>query len=154
MFSTLTRASPAGGWRGGSGAGPGFHGTSAVQTHMTNSRMTDPEILEWRFPVRVERFAVCQGSGGAGRWRGGDGTVRRLRFLEDVEVSLLGGRRSTSPHGLQGGESAAPGLNRWIRSEGDVIVLGACARFQAAAGDALEICTPGGGGFGDVISSM
>lgn len=139
---------------GGSGAGSGFHGTSAVQTHMTNSRMTDPEILEWRFPVRVERFAIRQGSGGAGRWRGGDGAVRRLRFLEDVEVSLLGGRRSTSPHGLQGGESAAPGLNRWIRSEGDVIVLGACARFQAAAGDALEICTPGGGGFGDVISSM
>ncbi|MGA1770009.1 MAG: hydantoinase B/oxoprolinase family protein [Steroidobacteraceae bacterium] len=133
---------------GGSGAGPGFHGASAVQTHMTNSRMTDPEILEWRFPVRVERFAVRQGSGGAGRWRGGDGAVRRLRFLEDVEVSLLGGRRSTSPHGLQGGESAAPGLNRWIRSDGEVVMLGACARFQAAAGDALEIATPGGGGFG------
>ena len=133
---------------GGSGAGPGFHGASAVQTHMTNSRMTDPEILEWRFPVRVECFAIRHGSGGAGRWRGGDGAIRRLRFLEDVEVSLLGGRRSTTPHGLAGGEAATPGVNRWLRKGDEAVILGACARFKASAGDALEIATPGGGGYG------
>src|SRR5690606_17473335 len=88
---------------GGAGAGPGFDGADAVHTHMTNSRLTDPEVLEWRFPVRVESFAIRRGSGGRGRWRGGDGVVRRLRFLEPVTLSVLAGHRRVPPFGLEGG---------------------------------------------------
>jgi 5-oxoprolinase (ATP-hydrolysing) len=133
---------------GGSGAGPGFDGTSAVQTHMTNSRLTDAEILEMRFPVRVQSFAIRRGSGGQGRWHGGDGTIRRLVFDEGVTVSILSNRRLTAPFGLAGGGAGLSGANRVIRADGRIEPLGPAARAELGPGDAIEIETPGGGGFG------
>ncbi|MFN7177493.1 MAG: hydantoinase B/oxoprolinase family protein, partial [Thermaurantiacus sp.] len=133
---------------GGSGAGPGFAGTAAVQTHMTNSRLTDPEVLETRHPVRVERFAVRRGSGGAGRWRGGDGAIRRLVFEESMTVAILSNRRCTAPPGLAGGDDGAPGANRIVRADGRVEPLGSTDCGEVAPGDAIEIETPGGGGYG------
>jgi 5-oxoprolinase (ATP-hydrolysing) len=133
---------------GGSGAGPGFGGTAAVQTHMTNSRLTDPEVLETRFPVMVETHAVRSGSGGAGAWRGGDGAVRRLRFRETMTVSILSNRRRTAPFGLAGGSDGAAGLNRVFRADGRIEEIGPTATRELAPGDAIEIATPGGGGFG------
>ncbi|GGI89358.1 5-oxoprolinase [Polymorphobacter multimanifer] len=133
---------------GGAGASAGAAGASAVQTHMTNSRLTDPEVLELRYPVRVERFAVRSGSGGAGARRGGDGVERTIRFLEPMTVSLLAGRRATAPFGLAGGGAAQAGAGFVTRSDGSVETLGACARAELAAGDAITILTPGGGGFG------
>jgi 5-oxoprolinase (ATP-hydrolysing) len=115
---------------------------------MTNSRLTDPEVLEGRFPVRVESFAIRRGSGGRGRFSGGDGTVRRLRFLEPMTVSILSNRRQTLPFGLEGGGAGLPGENRVIRADGRVETLGATASTEMEAGDAIEIATPGGGGFG------
>lgn len=128
---------------GGSGAGPGFHGASGVQTHMTNTRLTDVELLEQRFPVRVERFCLRRGSGGAGRWRGGDGLVRELRFLRPVQLSLLTERRDTAPWGLAGGLSGAPGRN-WI----DGHQVGGHVTLALGAGSVVRIETPGGGGYG------
>jgi 5-oxoprolinase (ATP-hydrolysing) len=133
---------------GGSGAGPGFDGTSAVHTHMTNSRLTDPEVLEWRFPVLVEDFHIREGSGGEGRWRGGDGVVRRIRFREPMSASLLANRRRVAPFGLAGGGDGAPGGGRLERAGGDIQELGATAEVQVQAGDVFVIETPGGGGFG------
>jgi 5-oxoprolinase (ATP-hydrolysing) len=133
---------------GGSGAGPGFAGASAVQTHMTNSRLTDPEVLESRFPVLVERFAVRRGSGGAGRWRGGDGVVRKLRFRAPMTAAVLSNRRRVPPFGLEGGGSGAVGVNAVERADGSVERLGATAVVDVAAGDAVIIETPGGGAFG------
>ncbi len=133
---------------GGSGAGPSFHGTSAVQSLMTNSRLTDPEILESRFPVRVERFSLRPRSGGSGRFHGGDGAIREIRFLENMEVSVLSNRRVTRPFGLAGGGDALPGANRLIRRDGTVISQPACFHAQVGPGDRLLIETPGGGGFG------
>jgi 5-oxoprolinase (ATP-hydrolysing) len=133
---------------GGSGAGPDFDGADAVQTHMTNSRLTDPEVLEWRFPVRVETFAIRRGSGGQGRHRGGDGVIRRIRFLEPMTASILSNRRRVGPFGLQGGGCAAAGRNYVERADGTVIELGACASVDMSAGDAFVIETPGGGAFG------
>ncbi|HKK03102.1 MAG TPA: hydantoinase B/oxoprolinase family protein, partial [Gammaproteobacteria bacterium] len=134
---------------GGAGAGPGYDGASAVHTHMTNSRLTDPEILELRHPVRVESFAVRRGSGGAGRYRGGDGVVRRLRFCEPMSVALISNRRRVPPFGLAGGAAGAPGHNRLIRADGTQAPLGGIAEVELQAGDVLEIATPGGGGFGE-----
>jgi 5-oxoprolinase (ATP-hydrolysing) len=133
---------------GGSGAGPGFHGTSAVHTHMTNSRLTDPEVLEWRFPVLVEAFGIRRGSGGVGRWHGGDGVVRRIRFREAMIASLLSNRRRVAPFGLDGGGAGAVGKGRVERAGGEVTELGATAEVQMNAGDVFVIETPGGGGFG------
>ena len=133
---------------GGAGAGPGWDGADAVQTHMTNSRMTDPEVLEQRFPVLVESFAIRRGSGGAGRWRGGDGAVRRLRFLEDVEASVLSNHRRVAPFGLDGGHAGSTGANRIERADGTVEPLAGTATVSLGAGDRLVIETPGGGGFG------
>jgi 5-oxoprolinase (ATP-hydrolysing) len=133
---------------GGSGAGPGFDGTDAVQTHMTNSRLTDPEVLEWRFPVLVDTFAIRRGSGGTGRYRGGNGVVRRIRFLEPMTASILSNRRRVAPFGLSGGSSAAPGRNAVIRADGTRIDLPARASVQMNPGDVFEIETPGGGGYG------
>ena len=133
---------------GGAGAGPGFAGASAVQTHMTNSRLTDPEILETRFPVLLESFAVRHGSGGAGQWRGGDGAVRRVRFLEPMQAGILANRRRTAPFGLAGGGDALPGINRVERNSGEVEVLPATASVTVLAGDVMVIETPGGGGYG------
>jgi 5-oxoprolinase (ATP-hydrolysing) len=132
----------------GSGAGPGWAGTPVVQTHMTNSRLTDPEVLESRFPVRVEEFAIRSGSGGAGAHRGGDGGRRRLRFTEPVTISLLTGHRRVPPYGMAGGEPGALGRNLLVRADGSTVELAGCDRVDAAAGDALEIHTPGGGGWG------
>jgi 5-oxoprolinase (ATP-hydrolysing) len=133
---------------GGSGAGPDFDGTSAVHTHMTNSRLTDPEVLEWRFPVLVESFHIREGSGGQGRHRGGDGVVRRIRFLEPMTATLLANRRRVPPFGLEGGGTGAPGSARVHRMSGDTLELGPTAEVEMGAGDVFVIETPGGGGFG------
>ncbi|MFM5924856.1 MAG: hydantoinase B/oxoprolinase family protein [Novosphingobium sp.] len=133
---------------GGSGAGPGFDGASAVQTHMTNSRLTDPEVLETRYPVLVDEFRIRTGSGGAGQWRGGDGVVRRIRFRETMEAGILSGRRRTVPFGLAGGGAAFPGITRVERTSGELEVLDSTAGVTVAAGDAIVIETPGGGGYG------
>ncbi len=133
---------------GGAGAGPDFDGASAVHTHMTNSRLTDPEVLERRFPVLVEAFALRHGSGGAGARRGGDGVVRKLRFLAPLEGAILSGRRRTAPAGLAGGAPGLPGRNTLVRADGRVEPLPGCATFALAPGDLLVIETPGGGGYG------
>ena len=133
---------------GGSGAGPDFDGTSAVQTHMTNSRMTDPEVLEWRFPVLVEAFAIRRGSGGAGRQRGGDGVVRRIRFLHAMSATILSNRRRVAPFGMAGGEAGRAGRNSVRRADGSIEQLGSTATVQMEADDVFVIETPGGGGFG------
>ncbi len=133
---------------GGSGAGPGFDGTAMVQTHMTNSRLTDPEVLEQRFPVRLESFALRPGSGGAGCWQGGDGGVRRLRFLEPMQAAILSNGRCRGAFGLAGGEAGQPGVNRVERRDGRVERLGHCAELAMEAGDLFVIETPGGGGWG------
>lgn len=134
---------------GGSGAGPGFDGTSVIQTHMTNSRMTDPEVMETRFPVIVEQFAIRQGSGGAGQWHGGDGATRRIRFREPMSANILANRRQIAPKGLAGGADAAPGRNWVERADGRVEMLAATGSAELAAGDAFVIETPGGGGYGN-----
>ncbi|MGL6111215.1 MAG: hydantoinase B/oxoprolinase family protein, partial [Rubrivivax sp.] len=133
---------------GGSGAGPGFDGTSVVQTHMTNSRLTDPEVLEWRFPVRLDSYALRSGSGGAGRWRGGDGGVRRVRFLEDMEASILSNGRHHGAFGMAGGAPGAVGINRVERVDGRVESLDHIGSAQMHPGDVFVIETPGGGGWG------
>ncbi|MFR9753708.1 hydantoinase B/oxoprolinase family protein [Nocardia sp. 004] len=132
----------------GSGAGNGFAGTSVVQTHMTNSRLTDPEVLEWRLPVVLEEFSVRTGSGGAGRWRGGDGAVRRLRFTEPVSVSTLTSHRRIPPYGMAGGAPGALGHNQVERSDGTVTHMRGADSAQLEPGDVLRIETPGGGGYG------
>ena len=133
---------------GGSGAGPGFDGASAVQCHMTNSRLTDPEVLELRFPVLLEEFSIRRGSGGAGRHRGGDGTVRRVRFLQPMTAAVLSNRRRVPPFGQDGGAPGAVGINRVERKDGKVETLSGTATVELGAGDAFVIETPGGGGFG------
>jgi 5-oxoprolinase (ATP-hydrolysing) len=133
---------------GGSGAGPGFDGTDAVQTHMTNSRLTDPEVLEWRFPVRLESFGIRRGSGGTGKHRGGDGVERRLRFLEPMTAVMLANHRRVAPFGLQGGGAAATGRNWVERAAGNTEKFDAAFSTQVARNDVIVIETPGGGGFG------
>ncbi|MER7888187.1 hydantoinase B/oxoprolinase family protein [Streptomyces fimicarius] len=132
----------------GSGAGDGFDGADAVQTHMTNSRLTDPEILEWRLPVRLESFAVRDDSGGAGRWHGGDGVQRRIRFLEPVTVALLSGHRRVPPYGAEGGDPGALGAQHIERAGGGTVPLKGCDTAELDAGDVLVVRTPGGGGYG------
>ena len=133
---------------GGSGAGPDFDGTAAVQTHMTNSRLTDPEILELRHPVLLREFRVRSGSGGAGHHRGGDGVIRRVEFREPMTASILSNHRRIAPFGLAGGEPGKTGINRVIRRDGSIEELSATASVSVAAGDQFLIETPGGGGFG------
>jgi 5-oxoprolinase (ATP-hydrolysing) len=133
---------------GGAGAGPGFPGASAVQTHMTNSRLTDPEVLEWRFPVRLDSFAVRTGSGGAGRWRGGDGTERRVRFLEPMTAVMLANHRRIAPFGVDGGGAGAAGRNWVERVDGRRETFGATFAVAMQSGDVFVVQTPGGGGFG------
>jgi len=143
---------------GGSGAGlvydgegraiGGFDGTSVVQTHMTNSRLTDPEVLEFRFPVRLDSFELRSGSGGAGRWRGGDGGVRRVRFLEPMTASILSNGRHAGAFGVAGGSAGSPGINRVERADGGELALDHIASVEVAAGDVFVIETPGGGGCG------
>lgn len=133
---------------GGSGAGPDFDGADVVQTHMTNSRLTDPEILESRFPVLLEEFSIRPGSGGAGAHQGGNGGLRRIRFLEDMTAGILANRRSVPPFGLEGGAPGGLGRNWVERGDGRVEMLGATGSAQMAPGDVFVIETPGGGGFG------
>jgi len=133
---------------GGCGAGPGYAGGSAFQSHMTNSRLTDPEVLEERLPLRVERLAIRRGSGGLGRWAGGDGVVRQLRFLETMVLSLISGSRLSAPPGLSGGNAGQCGRNMLLRSDGSVQQLPGCWSGSIDSGDALVIETPGGGGYG------
>jgi 5-oxoprolinase (ATP-hydrolysing) len=133
---------------GGSGAGPGFDGTSVVQTHMTNSRLTDPEVLEFRFPVRLEGYEIRAGSGGAGRWRGGEGGVRRLRFLEPMTAAILSNGRHRGAFGLAGGAAGATGRNRVERADGRVETLDHIGSVDVEAGDVFVVETPGGGGYG------
>ncbi|MCV7385776.1 hydantoinase B/oxoprolinase family protein [Mycolicibacter longobardus] len=132
----------------GSGAGDGFDGASVVQTHMTNSRLTDPEVLEMRFPVLLREFTIRQGSGGAGRWHGGDGGLRRLEFREPMTVSVLTGHRRVAPYGMAGGSPGALGHNRVQRADGTVTELAGCDSTDVGPGDVLVIETPGGGGYG------
>ncbi|MDD3448348.1 MAG: hydantoinase B/oxoprolinase family protein, partial [Gammaproteobacteria bacterium] len=134
---------------GGAGAGPGFAGASAVHTHMTNSRLTDPEVLEWRFPVLLEAFSLRRGSGGRGRHPGGDGVVRRLRFREAMTAALLSGHRVVPPYGLAGGAPGACGRNAVERADGRREALPGCTRVKMGPGDVLVVETPGGGGYGD-----
>jgi 5-oxoprolinase (ATP-hydrolysing) len=133
---------------GGSGAGPDFDGTDAVHTHMTNSRLTDPEVLEWRFPVLVESFQIRKGSGGGGRHRGGHGVVRRIKFREKMTAAILANRRRVPPFGLAGGENAAPGRNWVERTDGSRVELAATGKIDVNPGDVFVIETPGGGGYG------
>jgi len=133
---------------GGSGAGNGFDGTDVVQTHMTNSRLTDPEVLEWRFPVVLEDFAIRRGSGGKGKWRGGDGAVRRVRFLEPMTAAILSGHRVVPPYGMAGGQPGQVGRNYVLRKDSSRVELGGCDQIEMNAGDVFVIETPGGGGYG------
>ncbi|MCY7351583.1 MAG: hydantoinase B/oxoprolinase family protein [Cytophagaceae bacterium] len=133
---------------GGGGAGEGFAGTSAVQQHMTNTRITDPEILEHRYPVRLRRFEIRRGSGGAGQWPGGDGLRRELEFLAQVELSVLTQHRNQGPYGMMGGEPGQPGRQWLIRADGRIEPLAGIAGATLLVGDKLVIETPGGGGWG------
>ena len=133
---------------GGSGAGDGFDGTSAVQTHMTNSRLTDPEVLESRYPVVLERFTIRRGSGGGGRWKGGDGVIRELSFREPMTVAILSNRRRVAPFGLAGGGDAAAGRTEVVRANGQTRVLASAEATEVSPGDRVIVSTPGGGGYG------
>jgi 5-oxoprolinase (ATP-hydrolysing) len=137
---------------GGAGAGPDFSGASAVHTHMTNTRITDPEILELRFPVRVERFAIRQNSGGGGASQGGNGVIRKIRFLEPMTATIVASRRTMGPFGLAGGAPGLPG-RQWVeRAGGRTEILAGSAECDLDAGDAFVIETPGGGGFGPAVT--
>jgi len=137
----------------GAPAGPGFDGADAVHTHMTNSRLTDPEILETRFPVVLEDFHIRADSGGRGRWHAGDGTSRTIRFREDMELAILSSNRRVRPFGLKGGEAGELGRNLVRRRDGRVETLTGCAQTAVAAGEAVTIITPTGGGYGPPPSS-
>jgi 5-oxoprolinase (ATP-hydrolysing) len=133
---------------GGAGAGPDHDGQSGVHTHMTNTRITDPEVLEARFPVRLRRFGLRPGSGGAGRHRGGDGVVREIEALSPLRVSILSERRETAPFGLAGGEPGAPGRNLQLRQGHSPRELAGRVELELKPGERVRIETPGGGGYG------
>jgi len=148
-YETISGGSGAGGvWDADGKLVGGFDGTSVVQCHMTNSRLTDPEVLEFRFPVRLEGYAIRKGSGGAGRWKGGDGGVRRVRFLEPMTASILSNGRHHGAFGMAGGQPGAVGINKVVRSDGRVELLDHIGQAEMQPGDVFEIHTPGGGGFG------
>jgi 5-oxoprolinase (ATP-hydrolysing) len=133
---------------GGTGAGNGFCGASAVHSHMTNTRMTDPEVLEVRFPVRVEEFSIRRGAGGAGQFEGGDGVTRRLRFLEPMTATVLSSHRNTQPFGVNGGLPGEAGQNFVERADGAIVPLQGNDEAHMNPGDVFVMLTPGGGGFG------
>ena len=148
-YETISGGSGAGGvWDANGQLAGGFAGTSAVQCHMTNSRLTDPEVLEFRFPVRLEGYEIRKGSGGAGQWKGGDGGVRRVRFLEPMTASILSNGRHHGAFGMAGGQPGAVGINKVVRSDGRVELLDHIGQAEMLPGDVFEIHTPGGGGFG------
>jgi 5-oxoprolinase (ATP-hydrolysing) len=134
---------------GGSGAGKGFNGTDVVQTHMTNSRLTDPEILEWRYPVRLDSYEINPSSGGGGQWHGGNGGIRKIRFLEKMTASILSNNRIVPPFGTAGGEPGQCGKNYVVRSDGRIEELGFVSSTEMQPGDVFVVETPGGGGYGD-----
>ncbi len=149
-YETISGGSGAGVWKDGSGrVTGGFDGTAVVQTHMTNSRLTDPEVLEFRFPVRLDSYEIRRGSGGAGRWKGGDGGVRRVRFLEPMNASILSNGRTVPAFGMAGGAPGAVGINRIERHDGSVELLGHIGSADMLPGDVFVIETPGGGGYGE-----
>jgi 5-oxoprolinase (ATP-hydrolysing) len=149
-YETISGGAGAGAWKDDTGrVVGGFDGASVVQTHMTNSRLTDPEVLEWRFPVRLDSYAIRAGSGGAGQWRGGDGGVRRVRFLEAMDASILSNGRHHGAFGLAGGSAGAVGINRIERADGRVERLDHIGSAQMQPGDVFVIETPGGGGWGE-----
>jgi 5-oxoprolinase (ATP-hydrolysing) len=133
---------------GGAGAGPGYPGASAVHTAMTNSRLTDPEVIEHRFPVRAMQFTIREGSGGIGQQHGGDGICRALQFLEPMELAILSNNRLKGPAGLHGGNSGKPGRNCIVRVDGTTEELPSIAACTMHSGDTIIIETPGGGGYG------
>jgi 5-oxoprolinase (ATP-hydrolysing) len=133
---------------GGSGAGKGFNGTDVVQTHMTNSRLTDPEVLEWRYPVRLDSYEINPGSGGQGQWHGGNGGIRKVRFLEKMSASILSNNRIVPPFGMAGGGDGKCGKNYVLRADGRREELGFVASTEMQPGDVFVIETPGGGGYG------
>jgi 5-oxoprolinase (ATP-hydrolysing) len=139
---------------GGSGAGEGFKGTDVVQTHMTNSRLTDPEVLEWRYPVRLDSYEILAGSGGRGRWQGGNGGVRKIRFLQKMTASILSNNRVVAPFGSAGGGDGKCGRNYVIRADGRVEELGFVSSTEMQPGDVFVIETPGGGGYGAVVDML
>jgi 5-oxoprolinase (ATP-hydrolysing) len=154
-YETISGGSGAGVFKDGAGRFVGgFDGTSVVQTHMTNSRLTDPEVLEWRFPVRLDSYAIRSGSGGAGRWHGGDGGVRRVRFLEPMTASILSNGRVVPAFGMEGGAPGALGRNVVERADGRVETLGHIGSAEMAPGDVFVIETPGGGGWGVAAESV
>ena len=133
---------------GGSGAGPDFDGCDAVHTHMTNAKLTDPEILEWRFPIQLERFEIRHGSGGIGKHTGGNGTIRKLKFLEPMTAAILSGHRRIPPYGVAGGQPGQTGRNSVVRASGEVEIMNSTDRTEMQANDVFVIETPGGGGYG------
>jgi 5-oxoprolinase (ATP-hydrolysing) len=133
---------------GGCGAGPNFHGADAVHSHMTNTRITDPEILEHRYPVRLERFEIRRRSGGAGKFRGGDGVIRELTFLAKMDLSIVSQHRAEGPFGAEGGDPGKPGRQQVIRANGEIVGLNGIDGCTVFPGDRLILETPGGGGFG------
>ena len=135
---------------GGSGAGPGWVGEDGVHVHMTNTRITDAEILERRYPVILREYSLRKGSGGRGMYRGGGGVVRELELLIDLHIGILSEGRAFPPYGMTRGEDASTGLNLWLRGDGSVINVGGKASFQARKGDRFRIMTPGGGGYGSL----
>jgi len=135
---------------GGAGAGPNWHGQSGVHTHMTNTRITDPEILERRYPVMLREFSIRKNSGGSGKFKGGNGLIREVEFLEPLNTAILSERRVHHPYGLNGGGPGKRGLNLFIRKDGSKLHLGGKNEIIAEAGDRIRIETPGGGGYGKV----
>ena len=136
---------------GGAGAGPSWHGRSGIHTHMTNTRITDPETLERRYPIILEEFCLRPGSGGAGQYRGGDGVTRKLRFRRNMTLSILSERRSFQPYGLEGGAPGARGINTIIKkSSGKMVSLGGKCSIPVLVGDVFWLRTPGGGGYGSI----
>ena len=139
---------------GGSGAGPGWHGRAGVHTHMTNTRLTDPEILERRYPVILQQFSLAEETGGAGRYRGGDGVRREILFRKDLELSVLTERRVLAPYGLAGGEPGLRGVNRLLTNSGRTLNLGGKCSVSVGPGDLFSLQTPGGGGWGKAETSQ
>ena len=137
---------------GGAGAGPDFDGTAAVHTHMTNSRLTDPEVIETRYPVLIRRFGLRHGSGGHGRHAGGDGVIRHIEFRAPMTAAILSNNRRAGPFGLDGGEAGQPGRNASLRRDGRLQAVDSVEELQLENGDTLIIETPGGGGYGSAQS--
>ena len=138
---------------GGAGAGPDWHGQSAVHTHMTNTRITDPEVLEQRYPVLLREFSIRKGSGGEGKFKGGDGVIREIEFLAPLKVAILSERRVYAPYGMQGGGPGEKGKNLLIKKDGSITDVGGKCQLEVEPGERIRICTPGGGSWGKLTSS-